>query len=86
MPVREVFERNRRELEVIQDRVERINRLAELNVLTQVRTIGRSPIVQRARERGLALTIHALLYEMETGLLRELGGPISGPPGEREAG
>jgi carbonic anhydrase len=86
MPAREVFERNRREFEVIQDRVERINRLAELNVLAQVRTIVRSPIVQRAWERRLTLTIHALLYEMETGLLRELGGAISGPPGEREAG
>jgi carbonic anhydrase len=51
----------------------RIDRLCELNVLFQARRVCRTTIVQQAWERGRSLSVHAWVYRLNDGLLRDLG-------------
>ena len=51
---------------------ERIDRLCELNVITQVRHVCETTIVQDAWDRGQSLTIHSWIYRLDDGLLRDL--------------
>ena len=56
---------------------ERRGRLCELNVLVQARRVCRTTIVQQAWERGRPLTVHAWVYGLTDGLLRDLGFCVS---------
>ncbi len=51
---------------------ERIDRLCELNVITQVRHVCETTIVQDAWRRQQALSIHGWYYDLRDGLLRDL--------------
>jgi carbonic anhydrase len=57
----------------------RWRRLCELNVLEQVRTVGRIPAVGEAWQRGQPLAIHGWIYDLRDGLLRDLGVTIAAP-------
>ena len=50
----------------------RIDRLCELNVLEQTANVCRTSIVRDAWARGQTLTVHAWIYSLEDGLLRDL--------------
>lgn len=52
---------------------EREFRLAELNALEQARNVCYTNVVQRAWAAGRQLNIHAWIYGLEDGLLRDLG-------------
>jgi carbonic anhydrase len=45
---------------------------AELDAIEQARNLARLPLVQAARERTPELKVHALVYDIREGLLREL--------------
>jgi carbonic anhydrase len=50
-----------------------IDRLCELNVIEQARHVAATTIVQDAWQRGQPLTLHAWVYGLHDGLLRDLG-------------
>jgi len=50
----------------------REDRLCELNVLEQAINVCETTIVQDAWERGQALTVHAWIYRLDDGLIRDL--------------
>ena len=50
----------------------REDRLCELNVLEQAINVCETTIVQDAWERGQSLTVHAWIYRLDDGLLRDL--------------
>lgn len=52
-------------------------RLCELNVLEQAHNVCRTTIVQDAWKRGQALAIHAWIYGLSDGLVRDLGLSVS---------
>jgi carbonic anhydrase len=52
---------------------QRMDRLCELNVLFQARRVCRTTIVQQAWARGVPLRVHAWVYRLTDGLLRDLG-------------
>ena len=52
---------------------QRVDRLCELNVLFQARRVCRTTIVQQAWDSGRSLTVHAWVYRLSDGLLRDLG-------------
>jgi carbonic anhydrase len=52
---------------------QRVDRLCELNVLAQARRVCRTTIVQQAWQGGHSLTVHAWVYRLSDGLLRDLG-------------
>ena len=58
---------------------EREDRLAELNVFEQAVNVCETTIVQDAWERGQSLTVHAWIYRLDDGLLRDLELDIDSP-------
>lgn len=55
----------------------RSDRLCELNVLAQVRSVSQTTIVQNAWLRGQPLAVHGLIYSIQDGLLRDLAVRIT---------
>ena len=53
--------------------VDREDRLCELNVLEQAVHVCETTIVQDAWSRGQPLSVHAWIYRLDDGLLRDLG-------------
>lgn len=50
----------------------RVHRLCELNVIEQAKHVCETTIVQDAWARGQALSVHAWIYALKDGLLRDL--------------
>ncbi len=71
--VQDVKEAHQSELLQLADVDARINRLAELNVVEQVRNIARTTIVQDAWRRDQSLELHGWIYGLSDGLLHDLG-------------
>jgi len=59
---------------------EQVDRLAEFNVLRQVENLSHTQIVRDAWARGERLVLHGWVFAVRTGLLRDLGVTLSGPP------
>ncbi|HEX6053871.1 MAG TPA: carbonic anhydrase, partial [Gemmatimonadaceae bacterium] len=57
----------------------REDRMCELNVLEQALNVCETTIVQDAWERGQALAVHAWIYRLDDGLLRDLGFTVESP-------
>jgi carbonic anhydrase len=51
---------------------ERVDKLCELNVIEQVINTSETTIVQDAWARGQELTIHAWIYGLKDGIVRDL--------------
>ncbi len=60
------------ELEGIQDFDDRWDRLCERNVMSQVRNVASSDVVQNAWKQGFPLAVHGWIYDLKDGLLRDL--------------
>ena len=71
--VQDVATRHRDELAAMEDDAARVDRLCELNVVEQASHVCRTTIVQDAWTRGHPLTVHAWVYRLQDGLLRDLG-------------
>jgi len=54
-----------------------LDRLCELNVLAQARHVGETTIVQDALARRQPVQVHAWIYGLQDGLLRDLGSGAS---------
>jgi carbonic anhydrase len=54
-----------------------VDRLCELNVLEQANNVCATTIVQDAWARGQELTVHAVIYRLSDGILRDLGFSVS---------
>jgi carbonic anhydrase len=76
--IRDIYSRSRDELDAITDKTLRYNRLVELNVIQQVQNISHTTVVQNAWARGQDLSVHGWVYELKTGLLRDLDCLVSG--------
>jgi len=77
-PVRELYHRNRRELDAIADKEARWDRLCELNVVEQVRLACTLQLVVAAWDRGQNLAIHGWIYSVRDGRLRDLDVTVLG--------
>jgi carbonic anhydrase len=73
LPIRDIARTSAAQLAELPTDAERADRLCELNVLHQARRVCRTTIVQQAWERGSSLTVHAWVYRLNDGLLRDLG-------------
>ena len=52
-------------------------RLCELNVRHQVKSLCQTSVIKRAWERGQAVDVHGWIYDIDDGLLRDLGVRIA---------
>jgi carbonic anhydrase len=59
------------------DTAANVDRLCELNVLEQADNVCETTVVRDAWARGQTLTVHALIYRLTDGLLRDLGLTVS---------
>ncbi|HEY8413939.1 MAG TPA: carbonate dehydratase [Pyrinomonadaceae bacterium] len=71
--VQDVMDEHKEELAKLEDESERLDRLCELNVIEQVKSVSRTTIVQNAWQRGQELVVHGWIYGLQDGLLRDLG-------------
>ena len=70
--IQDTQERHRMELDVLDGEARTLDRLCELNVLDQARNVSRTTVAHDAWKRGQALTIHAWIYRLSDGLLKDL--------------
>lgn len=75
--IREVYFREKSELDAISDSKERYKRLVELNVLHQVLNACHTTVVQNAWAQKKKLSVHGWVYDLSTGLLNDLNCCIS---------
>jgi carbonic anhydrase len=79
--VQDVLHEHEELLAKVTDEDERLERLCELNVIEQVLNVGRTTIVQNAWQRGQELAVHGWIYDLQDGLLRDLGVSIDNAEG-----
>lgn len=77
--IKDVYRFHAQELDSITDEATRFNRLVELNVIEQVNHLSDISFVQRAWQKHQRPMLHGWIYDMNTGLLKEL---IKVDPGE----
>ena len=76
--IKDTYVRHKEELENIGELSGRMDRLCELNVLTQLQSVCHSTIVQNAWARGQQLSVHGFIYRLNDGLLHDLAMSITG--------
>ncbi len=69
--IKDVYFKNKTELETIADENERSDRLTELNVIEQVRNLAKTTIVQEAWSKR-ELHLHGWVYGVHNGLIKDL--------------
>ena len=70
--IRDVYRFYADELECLDEDKQR-DRLCELNILEQVKNVCNTTIVQNAWKTGSKLAVHGWIYNLENGILHDLG-------------
>jgi carbonic anhydrase len=78
-PARDIIRWHADELGRIADDRQRADRLSVLNIAHQVRHLCHTDIVTLAWERGQALTVHGILFDLASGRLKDLNLNVAGP-------
>ncbi len=76
--IRSLSRVHRKELDLLETDAA-VDRLCELNVLSQARHVARTTILEDAWERGQKLSIHSWIYRLDQGLITALHDPIDRP-------
>jgi len=71
-PIRDIERSNRRELSVIAEHDQMVDRLCVLNVRQQVLNLANSPILKRAWDGGHTVDVHGWIYSIATGIIDDL--------------
>lgn len=75
--IKDLFITHRKELERMENREDRLDRLCELNVIAQVHNLAHSSTIQNAWSRGQTVDLHGWIYRIENGRLADLSVDIS---------
>ncbi|WP_461489626.1 carbonic anhydrase [Pontibacter sp. HJ8] len=75
-PIRELYLQNKQELDQIPNETERLNRLAEYNVLAQVRNICKTSVMHRAFKSGKYPKVHGWVLDIKSGHIIDLPLPL----------
>jgi carbonic anhydrase len=70
--IRDVIRLHETEFMGIKDEEQQLRRLVELNVIEQVRNLGKTNIIQNAMKGDNPPRLHGLVYDIRVGLLRDL--------------
>ncbi|MFC4353399.1 carbonate dehydratase [Fodinicurvata halophila] len=86
-PLRRLHGQHQEELQEFNNLEARVDRLCELNVMSQALNVARTPIIQNAWHRRQPVTVHSWIYGLKNGLITDLGGNFDGlqclPPADR---
>ena len=72
-----MYRRHRAAFDAIADHGARVNRICELNVEMQVRSVASIPTIENAWARGQSLQLNGWIYGIHDGLLRDLGPTLT---------
>ncbi|WP_343637588.1 carbonic anhydrase [Fluviicola sp.] len=75
--IKNVYLKNQAELEAIEDQEKRTDRLVELNAIQQSVNMAKISFIQEEWQQGNPLEIHALVYSLKDGLLRDMNTSIN---------
>lgn len=75
--IKDVYRYYHTKLDALQNEKEKVNMLCELNVMEQVANICHTTIVQNAWKAGRELAVHGWIYNIEDGMLKDLGVCLS---------
>lgn len=70
--IKDVYRLHAAELDSIEDKDERLNRFVELNIIEQVFDLSKTSIIQNAWKNQNELTIHGWVYDIGTGIIKDL--------------
>jgi carbonic anhydrase len=77
-PVRDLYRLHHDDLARLADDEARVDRVCELNVIAQVKSVYESPIVKKARQRNRLPTVHGWIYRLSDGRFADLNCAPSG--------
>ncbi len=70
--IRDVYRMHEKEMSKITDQTEKFNRLVELNAIEGAANVMNTSIVQNAWSNAQELSIHAWVYSLKTGIIKDL--------------
>lgn len=70
--IKNVYLKYQQELDAIADEGKRADRLVELNAIEQARNMAKISFIQNIWNKGEQLEIHAMVYNLEDGILKDL--------------
>ena len=70
--INDIYLNYKKDLDEIIDITQRADRLSELNVLEQVKSLCSTPTVRSACQRGQKVSIHGFIFDISDGLLKDL--------------
>lgn len=70
--IKDIYARNRRALNELENDEARVNLLCELNVSRQVKNVAYSHVVQKAWLQGQPLAVHGWIYDIRDGVVKDL--------------
>lgn len=76
--IKDIYHAHFNEITAAGDQEAQENRLCELNVITQVRNVAKTSIVQNAWREGKSLAIHGWIYRLKDGILHDLDVTVRG--------
>ena len=76
--IKDVYRYHQTQIDGVPDKSERVNLLCEFNVIEQVANVCHTTVVQKAWQAKQELTVHGWIYNIEDGILKDLGVCITG--------
>ncbi|MFN0257336.1 carbonic anhydrase [Pedobacter ureilyticus] len=70
--IKDVYKANEKEVKAIEDPQQRFDRMVELNAIHGAKNVMSTSIVQNAWANGQELAVHAWVYSLKTGLIKDL--------------
>ena len=77
--IRDIYVRHAEEVDRLDSETKKVDRMCELNVIEQVKTVTHTTIVQDAWARGQQVSVHGWVYGLDNGLVNDLGVHIDSP-------
>ncbi|MBW4632668.1 MAG: carbonic anhydrase [Iphinoe sp. HA4291-MV1] len=71
-PIRELYLQNQKEIDALPTKEERLDRLAEINVLSQVKNLYQTSIMRKELHDQKAPTVHGWILNIRTGFIKDL--------------
>ncbi len=79
--IKDVYRLHKATVDALRDDTKKIDLMCELNVGEQVKNVCNSTIVRNAWRAGQELAVHGWIYQVGTGLLKDLDCSVSGMEG-----
>ena len=73
--ISDLYHFHKKKLESIGDKAKMYDRLSEMNVISQLKNLLRTPIIQRAFRNNKKLYFHGWIFDIYTGLINDLQLP-----------